>query len=133
MKIVLFAEISREYKNLKEEDFIEPPLEFSQSKHIFVAEMSENLKRLFTLWFKARYATRDFTEKFELAEIAADESEAESEVSKVKKAALEVNKAKEREQVLEGTFWYAVVMEHPDIDASLISVTKGFKVARAKE
>ena len=49
------------------------------------------------------------------------------------KAAIEVNKATAKEQALEGTFWYTVSVEHPSLDKSGISVTKGFRVVHDKE
>ena len=120
--IALFTEILEEFKDLREKDFIEPPLPFDQRKHVFVAEMSESLKKLFTLWFRARHATRDWTKKFEMAKRAADGS----------KAAIEVNKAAAKEQALEGTFWYTVSMEHPSSGKSGICMTKGFRVVHDK-
>jgi hypothetical protein len=122
--ISLFDEVLKEFENIKKEDFIEPPLPFDPKKHVFLAEMSENLKKLFTLWFRARYRTRDLNEKFELTRKVKDEAE----------IAIEMNKAATKEQALEGTFWYAVYVEHPPkLRMNSIAVTKGFRVVYSKE
>ena len=120
--IKIFAEIQEDFDNLKEDDFIEPSLPFDRRKYVSLGGMSEELKKLFTLLIKAKRATKDWEKKFEMAEEEEDES----------KAAIEANKAVEKERSLEGAFWNTVFTEYPFPDKPQLFVTKGFRVVYEK-
>lgn len=129
--------IGRELARIKEEDLIEPEYEMNPKTDHVLGEMSEELKRLFTLWRKTGQVTRAATKtarealKKIILELPAEANDTDLDEAKKKAEQLETSIciAKEREDAMCQVFWVSVRDEFPGANDKSLAVCKGFKVA----
>ncbi|MDO8424737.1 MAG: hypothetical protein Q7S70_02240 [bacterium] len=97
--------------------FREPEMPFDPAKHKVAGEMSEELKRLFTLWRKAIDNTNDSLDKVRRSD------------GKPRQKAMKVFYMADAEaDALRASFWLALRLEHDLWGVPCIGVTQGFKV-----
>lgn len=129
--------IGEELTKIKEGDLIEPEREIDLQKDHFLDEMSEGLKKLFTLWRKtsqaieaAKNTSTEALKKIVL-ELPTKELgvyEREEIKQKVRQVEMPLYLALERERATEQAFWISVMDEFPGASDKPLAVCKGFKV-----
>lgn len=99
-------------------DFLEPRVEFDPREDIYVGEMIEDLKRLYTLW-------QNYDRVADQYLLEARHAKSENEM---KSAFLKAKELKERADVLENIFWISLKDEFGLWDKPSIGVRRGFVV-----
>jgi len=105
------------------EELIEPPLEFNPQTERKIGEMSEDLKKLYTLW---QNLEKEFAQQIVQARFARNERER-------KLTYLKLNETKERAEVLQRLFWISVRDEFKLWEEDTIAVRKGFLIVVVEE
>ncbi|KPJ73058.1 hypothetical protein AMJ48_02335 [Parcubacteria bacterium DG_74_1] len=129
--------IEKELAQIREGDLVDPEYEMDPKTDHLVGEMSEELKKLFTLWRKTAEATKTAKKAFagsvkkillEFPEepVLTDVLEAEKKMEQLKRS---VALAELREDAMRGAFWVSVRDEFPEAKEKTLTVCKGFKVA----
>lgn len=128
--------VTEELAKIKKGDLVEPEYEMNPKTDHLLGEMSEELKKLFTLWRKASQATKAAKKTaaggfkrilIELPEEpqATDVKEAEKKAEQLKRS---IRLAEERECAMREVFWISVRDEFPEANDKSLAVCKGFKV-----
>lgn len=100
------------------QEYKEPDMQVEKGDHI-VGDMSDDLKKLYTLWRQFSYRASELTLQLEYGR------------QNVGKA--EVNEIKTKAEVLRDLFWIAVSDEFELWDRNRTGVRKGFKVVWSEE
>lgn len=131
--------ISEEMTKIATEDLIEPEHEMREKDHP-IGEMSDELKKLFTLWRKAHQETKEAYKKtaeaykkifFDFAAESKDDLENAMKESRALEG--ETSLAKQREDALRQAFWVSVRDEFPKAGDGTLAVCKGFKIVWLEE
>ena len=129
--------IAEELAKIKEQDLVEPEYEMSPKTDHVLGEMSEELRKLFTLYRKTGQATTATmkTARKAVKEILIElpEEANHTDLEKAEKKAKELEAliclAREREDAVREAFWISVKDEFPEAKNRSLAVCKGFKVA----
>lgn len=129
--------VAKEMKRLKKKDYLEPEAEINPEEEHLVGVMTDELKRLFTLWEGTLKAGNDLVEKV-VAEIPLagiegidleDLKKLDGELKKkVEAAEAELNLLRRRADALGAAFWLSVREEFSGLEGKSIGVRKGFKI-----
>ena len=133
--------IEQELAKIGEGELVEPEYEMDPKTDHLLGEMSEDLKKLFTLWRKTGQATKAAKKVFagsvkkvliELPEEPepTDIAETEKKVEQLKRS---VTLAEMREDAMREVFWISVRDEFPEANDKSLVVCKGFKVASTED
>jgi len=125
-------------KRLDEIDkFIEPEAEMDPIKDHLIGVMSDDLKRLFTLWRSVDanfHKLAEESEKLIPAILPRDQRVFEDLKARFRSAEVELNLLNDEETALKKMFWLSVRKEFPLAkDKSVIGVFRGFKIAWCEE
>jgi len=132
--------IEEELARIEKKDLIEPEYEMDPKTDHPLGEMSEKLKKLFTLWRKTGQATREAKKAATSALVKImrelPEEPSNTELDEAEKRAQQVESsirlAKERENLMRQVFWFSLRDEFPGADGESLTVCKGFKVAMSQ-
>lgn len=105
-------------QDIKEEDYIQPRSEMDKREDHEVGVLSDDLKKIFTLWKRTEKAATESL--LEARYSAKDEKQADEAINQ----AIE---KKEKADLLQGLFWISLKDEFGLWDKGSVGVAKGFK------
>lgn len=133
--------ISEQMAKMDVKDYIEPEREMDPEKDHLLGEMSDDLKKLFTLWRKAGQETQAVAKKGAetsmqiVLNLQLDSSvepkklDLEDMMEKVRVIEVQLANVKDREDALRLVFWLSVQDEFPAAGGNILAACKGFKIA----
>jgi len=129
--------IEEKIAKIDPKDYIEPEHEMNSEKEHLLGEMSDDLKRLLTLWQRVSQENQALAQKsieiiertiHDLPAIKPGDEEAKKIQAMLKAMVKQQSIAEEREEALRQVFWVSVWDEFPAAEGYSLAVCKGFKV-----
>ena len=130
--------VEGQLSEIKEEDLIEPrhEHEIDPEREHYLGDMSEDLRKLYTLWKKTNRENRLTAQKVAEASVGLvlglpeklEKADLERVMKKIRTMRRELLVAEEKESALRQAFWVSVRGAFPAADGNALGVRKGFKV-----